>query len=175
MSISKKLVFPSGERTIVFVILLYIIIAVTVSLGRSYDSSTCSISLLCIESNALEISLNFSVASRLFAHTLSVLQQIVRMWEIVDWFPRFDFQKIFLDLGLDILEKQTIINHSSYSNTCYTVVYHDEINHKRHTYTNTYSNTQYRQTLLFSYERFISFLTSVHRYEERDTILKSLS
>ena len=32
-----------------------------------------------------------------------------------------------------------------------------------------------RQTLLFRYERFINFLTSVHRHEERDTILKSLS
>ena len=28
-----------------------------------------------------------------------------------------------------------------------------------------------RRTLLFRYKRFISFLTSVHRHEERDTIL----
>ena len=67
----EKSVSPSGEGIIAFVFLQSIIIAVTISLGRLYDSSICSIFPLCIESNDLKNSTNSSVASRFFAHTPS--------------------------------------------------------------------------------------------------------
>ena len=60
--------------------------AVTVSLGSPYASSTCSIFLLCMESKALEKTTNNIVATRFFACTSSKFQRAVKISDVVDWF-----------------------------------------------------------------------------------------
>ena len=62
-----------------------------VSLGRPYTMRICSIFPLSMESNALEKSINNSVASRLFARSPSKIRWIVRICDVVDRF----FQKLF--------------------------------------------------------------------------------
>ena len=84
-------------------------------LGRPYANSTCSIFSLCMESNALENSLNHSVASRLFACTLSMIQQVVRICDIVDPFFQMQiFTKNFLTFWSDMIEKWGIISIPSH-------------------------------------------------------------
>ena len=76
--------------------------AATVSLGRPYASSICSITPLRMESKALEKSTNNIVASRFFARTPSRLRQIVKICGVVDRFPRkpfWFFLSIFSILG----------------------------------------------------------------------------
>ena len=55
---------PLGERTFTFVFLYSIIMAATVSLGRPWVSSICSIFPLCMESKTLERSTNKAQLSR---------------------------------------------------------------------------------------------------------------
>ena len=85
-TLSKKFVFPSGERSFAFIFLKSLIMVVTVCLGKQNPCSICSIFSLCIESNALSNSTNSSVASRFFAHTPSMIGQIVRNCEFADRF-----------------------------------------------------------------------------------------
>ena len=91
VTVSMKLVSPSDEWTIVFIFLWSVIIAVTVSLGRSFASSNCSIFTLYMESNTWEKSTNNKVASRFFAHTSSVIWWIVWICQVMDLF----LQKLF--------------------------------------------------------------------------------
>ena len=58
----------------------------TVSLGRPYTRSFCSIFPMCMESNALKKSTNEIVASRFFAQTPSKIQQIFRIGDVVNQF-----------------------------------------------------------------------------------------
>ena len=60
--------------------------AATVSLGRPYARSICSIFHLCMESNSSEKSMNMSVASRFFVRTPSMIRQIDRICYVVDGF-----------------------------------------------------------------------------------------
>ena len=83
---SKKSVSPSGERSITFVFLWSFNIVVTVSLDRLYAWSICSNFPLCMESNALRKSTNYSVASRFFARTPSMIRRIVGICNVMDWF-----------------------------------------------------------------------------------------
>ena len=69
---SKKLMSPSGEPTIAF--MLSIIMGVTVLGGRPYASIIWFIFPLCMKSNALKKSMNNSVYSRIFARTPSMIQ-----------------------------------------------------------------------------------------------------
>ena len=59
---------------------------VTISLGRPYASSIYSFFSPCMESNLLENSLKSSAALRLSACTPLMIQQIVRICEVMEWF-----------------------------------------------------------------------------------------
>ena len=90
---------------------------VTVSLGRPCASGICSIFPLCMESFVLEISRNSSVASRIFARTpLMILLIVINRccWSISPK-PILIFPKNFLNFRLHTVEKQNIINLSSYN------------------------------------------------------------
>ena len=69
-----------------FVFLLSILLAVTISLRRPYDSHIFSIFLLCMESNALVKSMTNSVTSVFFARTPLLFRWIVRICEVVQPF-----------------------------------------------------------------------------------------
>ena len=114
---SKKLVLLSGEQTIAFAFLLSIIIAVTISLLRTCIRSIYSIFLLWMESNPLEKSMNNSVVLRFFACTPLMIWWIVRIWscESISVKTVLIFPKNFLDFKFDMIEKNGIINLSSYN------------------------------------------------------------
>ena len=78
---SKKTVLPASERTVAFVVLKSILIAVIVYLVK----------YIFIESNDLENSTNNCVVSRYSARIPSMIRCIVKIGEVVDWF----FQKHF--------------------------------------------------------------------------------
>ena len=81
----------SGISVLVARMMVMMIIAVTVSLGRPCTKSNYFIFPLCMESNALEKSTNKCVTSKFFALTLSMIRRIVRIFDVVDWF----LQKLF--------------------------------------------------------------------------------
>ena len=71
---------------------------------------------LWMELNGMEKSTNNRVASRFFIRTLSMLQRIVRISDVVDRFLRK------LDFRLNTIEKQDTINLSSNSSKSYVFV-----------------------------------------------------
>ena len=115
-TMSKKSLSLSSEWTLTFVLLLSIIMAVTVSLGRTFAISIYSIFPLCMESNILEKSTNKSVSSKFFC-TMS-------FYDSTDcqnlWCCGLIFTKTvlifsnFLNFCFDAIEKQSIINLSCY-------------------------------------------------------------
>ena len=84
------------------------IVAVTVSMGRPYACSICSIFPLCVESNTLKKSMNKSVVSR-FLHEFLVwidgLSESVMFW--------ISFSTSYFD-SFEEFSQQSIINLSSY-------------------------------------------------------------
>ena len=90
-TMSKKSVSPSGERTFYLHFFIEIIMAATVSLGRPYSRSICSILPLCIESNSLKKSTNKAITTRFFARTPFKFQLIVRIFDVMDQFLRKPF------------------------------------------------------------------------------------
>ena len=88
--------------------IVFIIIAVTVSLGKPYAISICSIFSLCMESINVGKSTGSSVASRIFARTHSMIRRIVRLQKAVDRFLQkqfWFFLKNFFDFRLDTVEQ----------------------------------------------------------------------
>ena len=77
-----------------------------------------------MESNALEKSKNSSVTSKFFTHTLSKIQQILRICEVLDLFFEscFDFSLDFFVFGIDTNQKLGIINLISYSSRIYVSI-----------------------------------------------------
>ena len=97
--------------------------AVTVSLGRQYARSTCSIFPLSMESYTLEESTNNSVALRFFVQTSLMIWwdcQNLRCCGLVSLKIIMIFPKNFLDFRSDTVEKQSIINFISYRSKSYT-------------------------------------------------------
>ena len=100
-TMSKSSVCLSGELTFTFMFLYSIIMAATVFLGRPLASSICSIFPLCMESKALENSINNIVASRFFASTPRI-RRIVKICYVEDQSlrkPFCFFQSMFSILG----------------------------------------------------------------------------
>ena len=89
--ISKKSVFPSGDRTIDRVFLYNIMIASTVSFGIPYANSISFIFPLCMESKAFEKSINRRVNERFFDFTPSKIRLIVSICPDVDLLVRKPF------------------------------------------------------------------------------------
>ena len=86
VTMSKKSLSLSGEQTIAFVFLSYIISATTVSLGWLYASSIYFIFPLCMESNSLEKFTNISLVTNFFARNPSMAELIIGICEVVDQF-----------------------------------------------------------------------------------------
>ena len=93
-----------------FHVLKNIVIAVTVSLGRPYARSICSIFPLSMESNALEKSTKKSFTTIFFAQIPSIIQLIVRISCGSIYLKNLlIFPKNSLNFRFDTVEKQSII------------------------------------------------------------------
>ena len=106
VTMSKKSVFPSSERIIVFVFWLSIIIAVILGgEGGSYADNNCSIFPLCVESNA-----NNNVAKRFLTCILLMIRQIIRSCDVMDRFLRkpFSFFRRFLSTSIEIYKPKQL-------------------------------------------------------------------
>ena len=83
---ATMLVLSLGERTIAFMFLQSLIIAVIASFWSPYACSICSFFHQRMNLNATLKSVNKSVASRFFAHNPSIISWIVRICGVVDRF-----------------------------------------------------------------------------------------
>ena len=95
--------------------------AETVSLGRPYARSICSIFRLCMESNALGKSTNKSVASSFFCTNSYDSTDCQNLWCCESLSPKtiLILSKNFLNVWWDEIEKQSIINLSRYICSCW--------------------------------------------------------
>ena len=74
-----------------------------------------------MESHALEKTTNYSVVLSFFAWSPLIIWQIVRIYDVVDWFLWKPFL-IFLKNFLNMLEKQSIISLSSCRSKIYASI-----------------------------------------------------
>ena len=110
---SKNSVPSSGARTLAFVFIM----TVTVSLGRQFARSICSIFPQCIESNALEKYTNKIIVSRLVffffcTNSFDDSTDCKNLWCYVSISLETDliFPKNFLNFRFYAIEKQSIIS-----------------------------------------------------------------